>query len=120
MTLEETDKMIERWKERISPIQPDPPMPLSIAERAAILINMNRKPTVPEVLPLVNEYYQKDGNGVGGCLHVVLDDGNIETCFVEGCIEWARENKDEDGEKLAELLLKMSYTQRRKIYSCHS
>ena len=78
------------------------------------------KPTVPEVLPLVNKYYAKPGNGAGGCLHLVLDDGNIETSHVQVCLNYARENGDTDGVALAELLLQMSYTQRNKLYRLHS
>ena len=119
MTTEDVDKMVERWRERRinNPQEPSKP---SIAERADVLIKMGRKPTVPEVLPLINEYYEKDGNCAGGTLHVVLDDGNIETIFVKHAVEYARENNDEDGEKLGELLLKMSYTQRYKLYTRHS
>lgn len=73
------------------------------------------KPTVPEVLPLVRAYYAKDGNGAGGSLHVVLDDGNVEDHFVEFCMEEARKMGDVAGVALAELLLGMSKTQRRKL-----
>ena len=41
-------------------------------------MNRSDKPTVPEVLPLVRAYYQKPGNIVGGNLHLVLDDENVE------------------------------------------
>jgi len=77
---------------------------------------VNDKPTVPEVLPIVKAYYAKPNNGVGGSLHIVLDDGNVETSSVEFCKEYARQNNDLDGVALAELLLKMSYTQRKKLY----
>jgi hypothetical protein len=73
------------------------------------------KPTIPEVLSLVKAYLEKDGNGVGGSLHIVLDDGNVEDSHVEFCIKWAREHNDEDGVKLGELLLRMSKTQRLKL-----
>jgi hypothetical protein len=74
-----------------------------------------KKPTVPEVLPLAKAYYAKPGNSCGGNLHIVLDDGNIEDYWVKSCINVARQKGDEDGVKLAELLLRMSKTQRRKI-----
>lgn len=74
------------------------------------------KPTVPEVLPLVRAYYAKDGNGAGGSLHIVLDDGNVEDSHVRFCLEFAREEGDEDGVRLAETLLQMSQTQRLKLY----
>lgn len=75
-----------------------------------------RKLTVPEVLPVVRAYYAKPGNGAGGSLHLVLDDGNIGTSSVVFCREYALRNNDLDGVALAELLLKMSYTQRKKLY----
>ncbi len=83
------------------------------------LLGCNQKLTVPDVLPLVREYYNKEGNGVGGSLHIVLDDGNTENRHVAFCINYARECGDEDGVKLGELLLKMSRTQRHKIYMTH-
>jgi len=79
-------------------------------------MTIEQKPTIPEVLSLVLAYYAKHGNGAGGSLHLVLDDGNIETYSVEFCKQFALENNDQDGVELAELLLKMSYTQRRKLY----
>lgn len=80
---------------------------------------MEAKPTVPEVLPLVNAYYRKPGNAVGGSLHIVLEDENIDNGHVQFCLDYAREHGDDDGVKLAELLLKMSRTQRRKISRKH-
>ena len=75
-----------------------------------------KKPTVPEVLPLVKAHYRKEGNGVGGSLHIVLDDGNVSDDNVRFCIQWAKELGDEDGVALAELLMRMSRTQRTKLY----
>lgn len=74
------------------------------------------KPTIPDVLPLVQAYYAKPGNFAGGGLHVVLDDGNVGDGSVQFCIDHARENGDEDGVVLGELLLRMSKTQRSKLY----
>jgi hypothetical protein len=78
---------------------------------------VQNKPTVPEVLPLVRAYYAKPGNAVGGNLHIVLDEGNVETGHVEWCLARAREEGDADGAALAELLLRMSKTQRSKLAS---
>lgn len=75
--------------------------------------NLN-KPTVSEVLPLVRDYY-KD-NHIGGCLHIVLDDGNISDSDVKYCLEYSKQQNDSRAIKLAELLLQMSKTQRKKIY----
>lgn len=78
---------------------------------------MDKKPTVPEVLPLIKAYYAKPGNGVGGWLHIVLDDGNIETSHIEYCKQSAIEHNDADGVAIADLLLRMSKTQRKKLYA---
>ncbi len=90
---------------------------------SSVRSEVNVKPTVPEVLPLVDAYYGFDGCGVGGSLHIVLDDGNLEDEQVQFCIEnaiaghWCTDDKpDEAGELLGRLLLLMSMTQRRKIY----
>ena len=71
---------------------------------------------MPEVIPLVRAYYAKSGNNVGGSLHIVLEDGNVSDSNVEFCREWAEEREDHDGVALAKLLLRMSRTQRRKLY----
>ena len=75
-----------------------------------------KKPTMPKVLSFVKAYYAKPGNEVGGCLHIVLDDGNIEDSHIEFCRNSARKHNDNDGIVLAELLLQMNYTQRKKLY----
>jgi len=76
-----------------------------------------KKPTVPEVLPLVNQYYSHPKNGVGGNLHIVFEDGNIDDHSVEFCLEQAQEKKDKEGVVIANLLLQMSKTQRKKLYA---
>lgn len=73
------------------------------------------KPTVPEVMPLVREYYAKEGNICGGSLHIVLDDQNVDDSHIQFCLEYAIEHSDPDGEKLARLLMQMSKTQRLKM-----
>ncbi len=83
------------------------------------------RPSVPEVLPLVNAYYCFKPCGVGGSLHIVLDDGNIADGHIEYCIECARDpdfhickdfgRLDEAGELLGRLLLLMSWTQRKTL-----
>ena len=77
------------------------------------------KPTIPEVVPLCKAYYAKEGNSVGGSLHIVLEDGNVENHWVQSCREWAVEAGDDDGVALADILLKMSKTQRMKLYMGH-
>jgi hypothetical protein len=72
------------------------------------------KPTVPEVLPLVQAVYRRHSGGC--CLHIVTDDGNVEDEHVTYCLEYAKEQAHPDCIAAAELLLRMSKTQRLKIY----
>lgn len=75
------------------------------------------RPSVPEVAELARAYYEKPGNGCGGSLHIVLDDGNLEDGHIEFCRTYAAERDDADGVRLAELLLQMTPTQRHKVYA---
>jgi hypothetical protein len=75
----------------------------------------NTKPTITEIIPLLKEYYEIDGNGVGGDYHIVLDDDNVENSHVEYCLNEARKKKDKLGIKIGGMLMKMSKTQRRKL-----
>lgn len=72
------------------------------------------RPTIDQVKPLIRTYYEKDGNGAGGSLHMVLDDGNIETQDILFCLKWAKDRGDADGIQIAELLLPMTRRQRAK------
>lgn len=71
------------------------------------------RPTVPEVLPLVHAVYRR--HSAGCCLHVVLDDRNLDDCFVESAIGDAIREGHTDCEKLARKLATMSRTQRGKL-----
>lgn len=73
------------------------------------------KPTVPEVLPLVQDYYRQAGNAAGGNLHVVLDDSNIDLCCIRSALEYCRRCGDAQGMLIARLLLQMSRSQRYRI-----
>lgn len=72
------------------------------------------KPTVLEVLPMMYAYRDTEGNGLGGSLHIVLDDGNTEDGDVKWCIEYAKQCGDAAGVELGETLLRMSRSQRKK------
>ena len=78
------------------------------------------KPTVPQVQPIVDAFYAIDGNGVGGVLHIVLDDGNVHDDHVQFCIDRAETEGDARGAALGRVLLSMSRTQRRKLATCLS
>ncbi len=77
------------------------------------------KPTVPEVRELVSEYYCQPGNAVGGALHIVVDDGNIEDHHIQFCRNEALERGDPEGVRIADLLLQMSKTQRKEVAATH-
>lgn len=64
---------------------------------------------------MMRKYAALPGNSVGGSLHIVLDDGNVDDDSVRHCIEWARERADLAGVELGEMLLRMSRTQRKKL-----
>lgn len=71
------------------------------------------RPTVLHVIPLIEAYYRKPGNEVGGNMHVVLDDYNLEDWCIAYCRDRSAELNDDDGVRLASLLLQMTGTQRR-------
>lgn len=67
------------------------------------------------VIQQFQDYYDKPGNGAGGSLHIVFDDYNVDDDSVRFCITHAIEKNDQNGVKLARLLLQMSKSQRLKI-----
>jgi hypothetical protein len=72
------------------------------------------KPTVPEVLPLVQAVY--DRHTAGCCLHILTDDGNVDDGDAAFCLEQAKQQGHADCLAAAELLVRMSKTQRLKVY----
>lgn len=84
-----------------------------IAE-AQRVVNADRKPTVPDVMPLVRAYYET--HLTGGHLHIVLDDGNVADHHIHFCRAEAEKAGDPEGVALADALLLMSERQRLKIY----
>lgn len=77
----------------------------------------DKKLTITVVLPIINAYVAKKGNGVGGNLYIVLSNKNILDEHIEFCLNQAEEKNDADGVNLARVLLKLSKTQRLKL--CH-
>lgn len=73
------------------------------------------RPSVPEIAEKIREYYTRPGNSVGGSLHVVLDDGNLQPSHIEYCLKYAVESGDSEGAELARALLQMTPTQRRVL-----
>ena len=85
------------------------------------------KVTIPEIVPWLQEYYaQPDppgyqgAHGMGGSLHIVLEDGNIKNTHLHWCEQHALTQGDDLGAFLARALLAMTYRQRKKLYLNHS
>lgn len=72
------------------------------------------KPTVPKVLPAVEALYTV--HAAGCCLHIVLDDCNVDDDSVRYCVDNA---KHDFCRKLGRVLLLMSKTQRTKLQAIH-
>jgi hypothetical protein len=72
------------------------------------------KPLVPEVAQKIKAYLSIPGNEIGGNLHLVLQNGNIQDKHVLFCKQQATESGDSMAAELADTLLKMSKTQRLK------
>jgi hypothetical protein len=77
--------------------------------------NCRKRPTVPEVIPLVRALYRSREGGAGCCLHVVLDDNNIDDAAINFCIQYARDQQHPRCLELALLLRQMTRTQRDKL-----
>jgi hypothetical protein len=86
-------------------------------EEVWALARRGDKPTVPEVLPLAKHVYELPEHGSGGCLHIVLDDGNLENSHLDFCYGFASGRGCEFCTTLAPVLRRMSMTQRKKIYA---
>lgn len=71
-------------------------------------VEISGAPTKASVADLVDAYYALPGNGAGGSLHIVLDDGNCERGCVEYCRAYAEQAGDAAGVALADLLLKLT------------
>lgn len=73
------------------------------------------RPTVPDVLELAAAYVRKPGNALGGNLHIFLEDENLDDGDLTFCRDRAAAARDGDGVRLAEALLAMTRTQRRRV-----
>jgi hypothetical protein len=73
------------------------------------------KPSIPDIVPSLLEYYRREGNESGGIFHVIVEDTNYEKCHARSALEQARELGDPLTIKIAEMLVEMSATQRRKL-----
>jgi len=70
------------------------------------------RPTVPDVIPYLRSIYAR--HSAGCCLHILLDDGNVRQADAEFCLAQARDRGHADCLAAAELLVRMTRTQRLK------
>lgn len=75
-------------------------------------MRVDRPPEVHEVLPVAVEYVRIPGNSVGGGLHIVLDDDNLEDHDLHWCRGWCDAQEDHEGALLAFLLAEMDVVDR--------
>lgn len=78
------------------------------------LLRAGRKPTVPEVLPIVRALYRR--HSAGCCWHILLDDRNVGPGSADFCVPYAWVCKEgPECRQLADLIPAMSKTQHRKL-----
>lgn len=73
------------------------------------------RPSFAVMAPIVRQFYSLPGNGVGGLLHIVLDDGNIEDHHIGWCGEQAVKAGDELAYAIAVLLMRCSKRTRERL-----
>lgn len=72
-------------------------------------------PTIPEVIDDFRAYHGKPENGSWGSLHIVMADENVSEGDVRFCLEQAERAGDDDGVRLARVLLSLSRSQRMRL-----
>lgn len=99
------------------PAEPEPPAPFWALCKS--LQKRQKQVTAEHYLGCVDHLVEKfcamAGNGAGGSLHIVLDDGNADRESVEWCHTRAREHGDKDGMALCDLLLTLSDAERESL-----
>ena len=62
---------------------------------------------------LIEKYNETDP--VGGCVHIILEDGNYGKGYAQSCLEYAKENNDYWGELISTLLLEFDEEEQEQI-----
>lgn len=68
------------------------------------------------LLKQIKQYLAIEGNEVGGNLHIVLDDGNLEDKHILWCRARCMDIHDVLGVYICDNLLRMTYKEREDIY----
>ena len=64
---------------------------------------------------MIDALYETPEGGCGCCLHIVLDDGNMEYEAVEFCVNWAKKREHTKCIELAEALLELTVDERESV-----
>ena len=73
------------------------------------------RPSIQFMRAIVHAFYELEGNIVGGSLHIVIEDYNIEDSHIMWCRNYALEKQDMDGVLMCDLLLLFTEDEREKI-----
>lgn len=100
-------------------VDPCTPTAPGVAEECRETVEAYRAGTLAHDLKdvgrLIKDFYTLPGNGAGGSLHIVLDDGNIGVGSIEFCQRYATEHDDQAGYWLATLLLALTDEEREEL-----
>jgi len=96
----------------------DPEDPRRVHIQMPRLVIEGDTPRARALRERVERFYVLPGNGCGGNLHIVLDDGNLEDSSIEVCRKAAEEAADREGVEIAEELRRCSWEERCFVYGC--
>lgn len=68
------------------------------------------------ILKQIKQFLSLEGNEVGGNLHIVLDDGNLENEIIAWCMQRCINEQDFLGFSICDNLLRITYKEREVIY----
>lgn len=70
-----------------------------------------KRVTAARLARVIARYLRRPGNGAGGNLHIVLDNGNTKRADLHFCERWASDRGDWSGARLARLMATATPTQ---------
>jgi len=79
------------------------------------IVEIKSVTAVESLIQSCQKYYDKPGNGVGGILHIVLDDENVDDENIKYCLGQAARKDDIPAVKIASELLGMSVEDRLAV-----
>jgi hypothetical protein len=73
------------------------------------------QPTVSHVAEKLHAYRMIEDNYVGGVVHIVVDDGNVEQAHADWCLDQANANGNPIDIEIATLVAALSDAERREL-----